>query len=76
MGSVSRGKNPIRGHSRGAATHNGAAEPGQLEVTIWGVADKEPDRKIAVVLDEEAVRHLVMRLGGYGFYAGRRAEHD
>jgi hypothetical protein len=66
---MSRGKRPVRGHGTGAATHNGASEPGQLQVTVWGVTDKEPDRKMAITLDEEAARRLVIALGQYGFYA-------
>jgi hypothetical protein len=68
---VSRGKKPVRGRGTGSATHNGASAPGELEVTIWGVTDREPDRKMAIVLDEEAARHLAMHLAAYGFHAGR-----
>jgi hypothetical protein len=66
-GQVSRGKKPVRGHGKGAATHNGATKPGKLEVTIWGITDKEPDRKMAIVLDEASTLRLAAHLRQYGF---------
>jgi len=71
---MGRGKKTVRGRGAGSATHNGNSEPGRLEVTIWGVTDREPDRKMAIVLSEDDVRHLVVRLASHGFY--RAAEHD
>lgn len=65
-----RGKRPIRAHSSGWATHDGAKIPGELKVTIWGTSDRDPGREVAMVLDEEAVRGLLQHLiGGYGFRA-------
>jgi hypothetical protein len=68
---MSSRKRTVRGRGRGSATHNSASERGKLEVTVWGVTDNEPDRKMAIVLDEEAVRQLVAQLAAYGFRSGR-----
>ena len=61
------GKKPVEAHSRGRATHNRATIPGELEVTIWGTVDKEPDRPIALTLGEEDIKQLIGALSRYGF---------
>ena len=65
-----RVKKPVQAHSTGGnATHNGASEPGKLEITVWGVVDTEPDREVALVLSEDDARRLAANLGRFGFYA-------
>ena len=65
-----RGKRPVQAHSTGGnATHNLNSGPGELEITVWGTVDKEPDRKVALVLGEDDARRLVANLGRFGFYA-------
>lgn len=61
-----RGKMPVRAHGNGAASHNRASVPGQLEVTAWGVVDREPDREVALVLGEEDVKRLKANLERFG----------
>ena len=61
------GKKPVEAHSRGRATHNRATIPGELEVTIWGTVDKEPDRPVALTLGEEDIKQLIGALSRYGF---------
>ena len=65
-----RGKKPLQAHGTGGnATHNGASRPGEFEITVWGTVDKEPDRKVALVLSEDDARRLTANLARFGFYA-------
>jgi hypothetical protein len=61
-----RGKRPVRAHSSGGATHNKSTVPGELQVTIWGTVDKEPDREVALVLGEDGVKMLKAALERFG----------
>lgn len=66
-----KSRKPVQGRGTGAATHNRAAEPGKLEVTIWGQTREMPGRKrreMAIVLDEDAVNRLIANLSRFGFY--------
>lgn len=60
------GKMPVRAHGKGAATHNKSTAPGELQVTVWGVTDREPDREVALVLGEEDVKRLKANLERFG----------
>lgn len=61
-------RKPIRSRGLGAATHNRATGPGELEVTVWGWSARRL-HEVAVVLDEEAARRLAENLARFGFYA-------
>lgn len=63
-----RRKKPIRGRGLGSASHNSAADPGNLEVTVWGWSARRR-REVAVVLDEESAARLAVNLARFGFYA-------
>lgn len=62
----SRHKRILWAHGWGGVTHNMAAGQDPVVVTIWGRADKEPDREVGLSLDEDGVRQMVMRLRAYG----------
>lgn len=68
---MSRVAAPIQVRGNGSATHNRATAPGELQVTIWGEeAEPRPGRrprKVAMVLDEDAVGVLLAHLRQYGF---------
>ncbi len=58
-------RKPIRSRGLGSASHNRAAGPGKLEVTIWGWSARR-HREATITLDEESAERLAANLSRFG----------